>query len=229
MPKKTYSKHKPDLNRLPGVITSIVPQKNNAHRFSIFVDEQFFVGISETTLLEFDLTKGDQISPDLFEEINDFEDRETVKSYCFRLLSRRDHARKELYDKAIRKDYHPGVINDVLDELEEKEYINAAAFARAFARDKRRFNNWGPIKIKLALKKKGISGSDAERAVEAAFNEVNEKDLFSDLVFKQKQRFLREENLFKRKKKIFDYLSRKGYRQGDIMKYLDDLMDVVSR
>jgi len=229
MQKNTYSKHQPDLNRLPGVITTIVSQKKNAHRFSIFIDDQFFIGISESTLIEFDLGKGDQLSPDLFREIKDFEERVTVKSYCLRLLSRRDHARKELYDKARRKDYNPGVINDVLDELEEKEYINAAAFARAFAQDKRRFNNWGPIKIKMALKKKGISGSQAERAVESSFDEVNEKDLFSDLVFKQKQRFLREEDLFKRKKKIFDYLSRKGYRQGDIMKYLDDLMDVVSR
>ncbi|MDZ7682402.1 MAG: hypothetical protein U5J63_11990 [Fodinibius sp.] len=49
-------------HRLPGVITSIRVQKNNKERYSIFVDEEFLLGVAEQTLLKFSLSKGDEIT-----------------------------------------------------------------------------------------------------------------------------------------------------------------------
>lgn len=212
-------------DQLPATITSILPQKNNKERYSIFIEEGFLIGVSESTLLEHKLRKGVEVTPFLFKKLQQAEGRHAVKSYCMRLLGRRDYSRKELFDKAIKKEHPQEVVKSVLDELEEKEYINDRSFAEKFASDKSRLNNWGPTKIKSKLYQKGISKHIAEQSVEQAFDELDLKQVFFDLVNKKKRRFLREEDKLKRKKKVFDYLNRKGYRSESIFKYLDELME----
>lgn len=216
-------------NQLPGTITSIRVQKNNKERYSIFVDEEFLIGVSEQTLLKFKLKKGLEITPVLLRKLQRKEGRFKVKSYMMNLLGRRDHARKELFTKAIRKDYPQEVINNVLDELQEKGYIDETKFAEKFASDKGKISNWGPAKIKSHLYKKGISKSVAEKSIEKAFEDENLKETFLSLVLKRKRRFLREEDPYKRKKKVFDHLARKGYRSSDIYDHLDELMEAIEQ
>lgn len=216
-------------HNLPGTITSISVQKKNKERYSIFVDDGFLTGITEETLLKFNLAKGDTITPSLFRKLQRQEGRFVVKSYMMKLLSRRDHARKELFTKAIRKDYAKDVIEDVLDELQQKGYLNEAKFAEKFASDKSRLNKWGPEKIKSHLFKKDISNEMAEQSIQKAFENVNLKQRFLDLVLKRKRRFLKEEDVYKRKKKVVDHLARKGYRPGNIFDHIDELMGAIAK
>lgn len=217
--------YQPDMRRLPAAISGITQQKRNKSRYSIFIDGEFFLGLSEATLNRFELKEGVEMTPSLYQEIREAEDLQSVRDYLFRILGRRDHSRKELYTKARRKEFDAGKINLILDDFEQKGYIDDRDFARKFARDKANLNRWGPHKIRAALFKKGVSGTDADRAVASAFEEENMGDVYSDLVLKQKRRFLRESDLVKRKKKVFDYLQRKGYRAGDIMRHIDKLME----
>ena len=211
-------------HNLPGVITSITPQKKNKERYSIFVDDEFVIGVAESTLLDNDLKKGVEMTPSLFRKLQRDENRHAVKSYMLGLLARRDHARRELYNKAKRKDFPPEFINSVLDELQEKDFLNEEEFAHKFARDKSHLNRWGPAKIKAHLYKKGISKEVSERAVNQVLEELDLQERFENLIDKRKRRFMREDDAFKRKKKVFDYLQRKGYYPGSIYNYLDDLM-----
>jgi regulatory protein len=216
-------------HNLPGQITSISVQKNNKERYSIFVDEEFLLGVSEQTLLKFNLAKGVDITHALLRKLQREEGRFKVKSYMVKLLGRRDHARKELFTKAIQKDYPKEVIENVLDELQDKGFINDRGFAEKFASDKSQLSKWGPAKIKAHLYKKGIPKSVAEQSIEKAFENINLKETFLDLVLKRKRRFLREEDPYKRKKKVFDHLARKGYRSSSIYKHLDTLMKAIDQ
>lgn len=211
-------------DKLPAPITSILPQKNNKDRYSIFIEDGFLIGVSEKTLLEHKLREGAEVTPFLFEKLQQAEGRNKVKSYCMKMLGRRDYARKELFDKAVNKDFPENIIYSVLDELEDKGFINDRSFAEKFAADKSRLNNWGPAKIKSKLYNKGISRRVAERGIEKVFNELDLEETFFNLVRKNRRKFLREEDPLKRKKKVFDYLHRKGYRSESIFNYLDELL-----
>lgn len=217
----------PDHN-LPGVITAITLQKRNKERYSLFVDHEFLIGVAEETLLEHQLKKGIEITPALFRKLQRAEGRFAVKSYLIKLLSRREHARRELFNKARQKEYPPDVINSVLDELEKKNFLNEKRFASQFARDKNNLNRWGPAKIKAHLLKKGIKKTVAEEAITQAFEQVNMQKRLATLIQKRRRRFLREEDTFKRKKKVFDYLQRKGYPLDSIYNSLDDLMEMLN-
>ena len=214
--------------QLPARITSISVQKKNKERYSIYVEEGFLVGVSESTLIDLKLAKGVEVTPQLFRKIQREEGRFAVKSYLMKLLARRDHARKELLTKAGRKDYPKEVVLDILDELEEKGYINEESFAEKFTEDKFKLNQWGPSKIKAHLYKKGISKHIIEKSIGNYFEDLELKETYKNLVLKRKRRFLKEENLLKRKKKIFDYLNRKGFKPDSIFKHMDELMDMVS-
>lgn len=214
---------------LPGAISSISVQKKNKERYSIFVNEEFLIGVAEQTLLKFNLAKGDTITPQLFRKLQREEGRFKVKSYFLKLLGRRDHSRKELFLKAIKKDYPKDVINSVLDELQEKGFINDSGFADKFASDKARLNKWGPAKIKAHLLKKGVDKTNAEKSIRKAFEEEDLKETFLHLVLKRKRRFLREEDPYKRKKKVFDHLARKGYRPSSIYEHIESLMKAIEQ
>jgi len=218
-----------ESHQLPGVISSISVQKNNKKRYSIFIDEEFLLGVAEQTLLKFNLAKGTKITHALLRKLQREEGRFAIKSYFMKLMGRRDHARKELFDKALKKDYPKDVIHNVLDELQEKGYINDKGFAEKFATDKATLSKWGPAKIKSHLYKKGISNSVAERSIKKAFEDEDLKQTFFDLVLKRKKRFLREEDPYKRKKKVVDHLARKGYRSGDIFEHIDELMKAIEQ
>lgn len=214
---------------LPGVITSVSVQKNNKERYSVFVDDKFLLGVAEQTLLDFNLSKGVQIDHALLRKIQRAEGRFKVKNYMLKLLARRDHARKELFTKAIRKNYPEEVIENVLDELQEKGFIRDDNFAEKFASDKSKLSKWGPAKIKAHLLKKGIPRSIAEQSIDKAFEDENLKETFLHLVLKRKKRFLREEDPYKRKKKIHDHLARKGYQSSNIYEHLDDLIKAIEQ
>lgn len=214
-------------HNLPGVITAITPQKKNKERYSIFVDDEFLIGVADSTLLDHDLRNGTEITVALFRKLQRDEGRHAVKSYMIKLLSRREHARRELFNKARRKDYTDDAINSVLNELEKKDFINEKRFAGQFARDKSSLNKWGPSKIQAHLYKKGIKKEVAQKAVNEAFEPLDIRERLKELVKKKQPRFLREEDTFKRKKKVFDYLHRKGYRSGSIYNYLDEFMDML--
>lgn len=214
---------------LPGLISSITVQKRNKERYSIFVNEQFLLGVNEQTLIKFNLSKGVEVTPLLFKKMQREEGRFAVKKYLLKLLGRRDHARRELLTKALRKDHTREVILNVLDELEEKGYIDDAGFARKYAADQYRLNKWGPAKIKAHLFKKGIRRTVAEQSIREVFKNEDLEETFIHLVGKRKRHFRKEEHLLKRKKKIIRYLAGKGYRSSSIYRSIDKLMKVIEQ
>jgi len=218
---------KPGYN-LPAEISAVSVQKKNKNRYSLFIGDSFLTGVSETTLLKLNLSKGTEITQSLLQRIRRLEGQHEVRSYLIKLLSYRAHTRKELYEKAIRKDYPKEIINNALDQIEQKGYLDEQAFAKNFAADKSSLSRWGPSKIKAHLLKKGVGKDNIEKAINEAFKEIDYKKTFLNLVLKRKSRFLKEKDLYKRKKKIFDYLKRKGFKPENIFSHIDELMKSIA-
>lgn len=55
----------------------------------------------------------------------------------------------------------------IIRHLIEEKYIDDSRYARAFVRDKYRFNKWGRIKIAQGLRMKGIDNETIKEAMEA--------------------------------------------------------------
>lgn len=214
------------LALLPASISEIHVQKKNSSRFSLFVEDQFLIGVSESTLTKMNLKKGVVITPSLYQQIETAEEEWATREYFFRILARRDHSRKELKDKAFRKGYTGSYIEEILDEFEQKEFINDRKFALKYTSDKFEFNDWGPYKIRTQLFKKGINKAIVEECIQQSFGHEAIKESMITLIQKKKKRYRREPEV-KRRKKVFDFLMRKGYDSENILKHLDELLDII--
>ena len=219
-----------DLNERFGTLqvtlSGIEVQKKNTTRFSLFVKDDFLMGVSDSAFVHFNLKKGMELDQQKVNAILEFEQRWAIREYLIRLLARRDHSKTELLKKGLKKGYLKGSLEEILDELSEKGYINNQGFARKFARDKFRFNHWGAQKIRVELIKKGISPTDIQLALEELESDDQIEKMFY-LVQKSTARFRRKQPE-KRRKNVFDFLMRKGYDSEVILKHMDKLLEQLN-
>lgn len=78
-----------------------------------------------------------------------------ARSVALRLLARREHSRQELELKLRQRKFDSALIDEVLDEYEEKDWLNNERFADIFARQ-RVDQGYGPMKILAELQQRGI-------------------------------------------------------------------------
>jgi regulatory protein len=211
--------------KLPVRITDIKPQKKRKDRFSLFHENQFILGVSAELLNKFDLKKGVEITPFLFDQLRYEEQRQSAKDFIIRLLGRRDHSTFELKEKAVRKGFNPDHADHILTRLEERGYLDDKEFARKFVSDKVRLSKWGPLKIKTHLRKKGVNKRDIEYALSEHTDSLELKKICVDLIGKRKEHFCRVTDDFKRTQKIAAYLQRKGFTYDTINRAMPDIID----
>lgn len=96
---------------------------------------------------------------------------EQTKEKALNLLEYRAHSRRELFDK-LKRFADIGVVNEVLDMLEEGGLIDDEAYAFQYAHDLMEMKLLGPQRLKMELARKGIDDETAEAAIFAAEEEI---------------------------------------------------------
>ncbi len=187
------------------------------------------IGVHQSTLLRFGIKKGTEITESLFNELREAENEKEIEHYLLNLLSRRMHARSELKTKALRKGYPGPKIDELLQKFEDKGWVNDEEFAKSFARDKFDLQRWGPVKIRSRLLSLGVSRSATEQALREIETPEDDFQILKQLVVKRKAYFLREPDLQKRKRKIANYLLRKGFSSDTIFKHLEQLLTLFEQ
>ena len=127
-----------------------------------------------------------------------------------RLLARRDHTGFELQQKLRQRGYGRGVIDAVLTECERLDYINDERTARVYIGQLAR-RGFGFRRIRLELKKKGLSGDRFESILNESSSEIDEHEIARKILQKKMKSFEREEDSKKRRDKIYRFLYSKGF------------------
>ncbi|MEI7810890.1 MAG: regulatory protein RecX [Ignavibacteria bacterium] len=140
-----------------------------------------------------------------------------VKESAFRFLGCRLHSAKELERKLLAKKYDAELVNNVICNLKENNYLNDEKFARDFTSEKTNRNSLGINRIIMELKAKGIS-KDIIELVLSDSSDTEQVDQACKIAQK-KLKSLKVRNLEKQKlqQKIYSYLLSKGFNY-DIIK-----------
>ena len=88
--------------------------------------------------------------------------------YC----SLSEHCIQKVREKLVQWEAPKESIQPIIDKLVEEDYINEERFARAFVKDKFRFNHWGRIKITTHLRVLSISSD----IIAIAIGEIDEDE-----------------------------------------------------
>ena len=144
-----------------------------------------------------------------------------AKGYALRLLKLRPRSRAELDRKMADKGYARPVIDDVLDGLTGLGFIDDAAFARAWLQY--RLNR--PVGFRRAERELIAKGIPPEM-VRAHWDELKENydelEVVRGLARKRARQYNNIDPL-KRRRRLMDYLARRGFRMDIIMKVIRDI------
>ncbi len=92
------------------------------------------------------------------------------------LCARGEHATGEIADKLRSWGVSDNDARDIIGQLTRERYLDDRRFARAYCRDKFRFNGWGRMKIRLMLRSKSID----DELIAEALDELND-DAYRDM------------------------------------------------
>ena len=199
-------------------ITKIEIQKKNKYRYSLYSDDVFLFGVTEDTLLHFGISKGKDYSDEELHEIQRFEQVSQCLHQSYRYLRRRAHLKNELRTKLLQKQYLNDVIDQTLEILLQKKYLDDAAFIRQFIKDAVNFKKMGPLLIKKKLLGKGANGQKVEDILNDAYTENQQTRNALSLAEKKKQTLTGDPG--KKKQKLFSYLKQKGFGTDAILSVL---------
>jgi len=193
-------------------------------KVKILFDDASFIMVSYEIALESGLRKNDDLNDKQKEELIRRNELFQIKNSAFGYLSRRLHSKSELKIKLAQKKYSKELINEVIDYLIEKNYLNDREFAEKYAQEKVTFRKIGTGKVKGELFKKGID----REVIEEVLSRFNDDPIVMEnaiILAQKKLLFYSAKSLTgqQKKQKLYAYLLGKGFQGNIISEILDQL------
>jgi len=196
-------------------ITDIKQQIRRKDRYSIYGDGKYVLSLSERELLNLSLVLGQEFSEKQLKNLMQTATLDKAYDQSLNLIMRRPRSRWEMETYLKRKKYSTEQIANVLQILEEKNYINDADFARRWIESRRLLKNSSKRKLTMELRQKRVNDDIITDAI--GNDETDEKDVLRELIVKKRTQSRYQDN-----QKLMAYLSRQGFRYDDIKSVLEE-------
>jgi regulatory protein len=110
-------------------------------------------------------------------------------------------------------------IEKIITNLIENNFINDERYASMFARDKNRFNKWGPLKIAYALRAKRISEAVIKESLAGLESNENESTLIH--ILNKKASSIKSKSPSDLKAKLIRVGVSRGFEYGRIIEIIN--------
>lgn len=134
-------------------------------KFLVSFDNGEEIKISEDTLVNFGLYKGQEVEEDFVENLK-FEDEKSEALLLSYKFLQRNKTKQQLVDYLYKNKIQRDTIDLVLPILEEKKYLNDEDYARRYLSDALNIKKYGKIKTRYMLMSKGIDKKIIEKVME---------------------------------------------------------------
>ncbi len=125
------------------------------------------------------------------------------------LCAQAEHCQQEMRDKMRRWELDETVQNRIIDRLIKERYVDDERYARAFVKDKIRYNKWGRRKVQQALWQKRVDADIQQRVLD----EIDEKEYLDILrpLLKQKRKNIKAESDYELNQKLVRFALGRGF------------------
>ena len=125
------------------------------------------------------------------------------------ICAQAEHCEQEMRDKMKRWEIDETVQNRIIDRLTKERYIDNERYARAFVKDKIRYNKWGLRKVQQALWMKRIDQDIQQRVLD----EIDEKEYLDVLrpLLKQKRKSIKADSDYEMNQKLVRFALSRGF------------------
>lgn len=200
-------------------VSRLERQKKRSHRVSVYIDDEFFVGLTESALMRSGLTVGQELSQQEKQELLDLANYDTAREKALGLLARRPRSQWELELYLKRKSYEEPTIEALIQDLSAAGHIDDVAFARWWVEQRRLLKSASKNKLKLELRQKRVRDN--------IIKEVLDEDATEDIVvIRELIQKKQQQSRYRDKQKLMQYLARQGFHYGDIKAAFQDDDDI---
>ena len=186
--------------------------RKDSRNVSITFDNDEFLFLAVDIFIKSGIRKNDEITDNRFLSLIEENKIFHIRQRAFRFLGRRLHSVSELRTKLLQKGYEKLLIENVLDELEKKDYLNDNEFAKMFAEEKIKTKLWGEKKLRNELIKKGVSGQIIAETIKSS---ISAEDNFTNAmeIATKKYKVIAKRSLDNNvvKRKLISFLVSRGY------------------
>lgn len=135
------------------------------------------------------------------------------------LCAQAEHCQQEMRDKMRRWGVDEVAQDRVVDRLVKERYVDDERYARAFVKDKIRYNKWGRRKVQQALWQKHID----QEIQQQVLDEIDEKEYLEVLcpLLKQKRKSTKAANDYEMNQKLMRFALGRGFTFDIIRQCLD--------
>ncbi|MCH8276116.1 MAG: RecX family transcriptional regulator [Bacteroidetes bacterium] len=205
-----------DILPSPGIISDVEAQKKSPDRCSVFIEGEFAFCIHADLVVSEGLFKGRRLDQDALIRLLEEDAYLRAREKTYRFLSYRPRSENEIRNRLKQKGFGSLCVDRVIARLRELGLIDDLQFAASFAAARIRSKGFGPSRIRSELRAKGISSEIIEKTVEDAFAGVTLDDLALQTAEKIRPRLERVSDPRKRRRKLEDYLRRRGFSFDEI-------------
>ena len=140
-----------------------------------------------------------------------------LEYYC----AYQERCHKEVIAKLRTLGMIPSVIDKIISELIKANYLNETRFTQSFVRGKFRIKKWGKNRILQELKVRDISSFNIKLGMKEISDDNYQKTFYE--LFEKRRREVKQLTKTVQKKKIFSYMSYRGWENSKIYEALRDL------
>ena len=135
------------------------------------------------------------------------------------LCAQAEHCEQEMRDKLKHWGIDESAQDHIIERLIRERYIDNERYARAFVKDKIRYNKWGRRKVQQALWLKRIDKDIQQRVLD----EIDDQEYLSVLrpLLKQKRRSVKAESDYELNQKLVRFALGRGFTFDIIRQCLD--------
>lgn len=132
-----------------------------------------------------------------------------------------ERCHQEVRQKLVEMRMIPEAMDMIVGHLLQNNFLNEERFSKTFVRGKFRIKKWGKRRLIQELKKREISKFNINLAIRE-IEDGEYLEVFNTLIEKRWESVM-ESNVYKKKKKVADYMLYRGWESSLVYEKLSDL------
>jgi regulatory protein len=207
-------------------ITAVTPSPRREGRFDIVVDGKPVGTLSLDAIERLRLHVGTEYGERVAESIAVEAARLRTFDRALDMLAFRGRATRELRNALLRKGEEAANVDHALERLTAMGLLDDASYARQYAHAKIVGPGFSRRRLQAELAKRGVARDVADEAIADALAEDDvDSDAILERVAARKLRSLEKEDAPTRRRRLYEFLARRGYDSDDIRRVMDRMLD----
>jgi len=195
-------------------------KKLKDNKYKVILDTEEEITLYDDVIVKYNLLVNKDLDDNKLKEITKYNSRMEAYYLSIKALNKKMRTKKELFNILKKKDIEDSIIHEVINKLDEENYLNENRYVIAYISDQINLNLVGPNKIRNNLLELGIDLEDINRYLETIDEDVWNKKIDKYIARKIKN----NSNLSgtKLKQKIAIDLVAKGFYKESVMRIIEN-------